>query len=96
MNNIRVSHGALDTAQANLKSKADQIESTLSSMDQQLSPLRDGWDGQARLAYDQAKAEWTQAMQNMHMLLAQISGGVGQANSAFQEADRSSAASFGG
>ncbi|MDO4716151.1 MAG: WXG100 family type VII secretion target [Propionibacteriaceae bacterium] len=92
--NLRVVHSALDTTQANLKGKADQIDAVLARMDQDLMKLSGSWDGQTKVAYQAAKDEWTKAMQAMQVLLMQISVGVGEANADFSATDRSNAALF--
>ena len=92
--NLRVVHSALDTTQANLKAKADQIDAVLARMDQDLMRLSGSWDGETKLAYQAAKDEWTKAMQAMQVLLVQISAGVGEANADFSATDRSNASLF--
>ena len=56
---LKVEFGALDTAAADIGTRANQIEARLNQLDADLAPLRADWTGEASAAYQSAKATWT-------------------------------------
>ena len=59
---IKVQHGHLDAGAADVMKAAKDIEARLDQLETELNPLRSDWNGNAKMAYDQAKAKWDQAM----------------------------------
>ncbi|MGN0064161.1 MAG: WXG100 family type VII secretion target [Nocardioides sp.] len=91
---IKVNHGSLEQGAADVRTAARRIESRLDELESQLNPLRNDWNGNAKLAYDQAKAKWDQAMTEMIELLDRASMGVSQSNDEYRQADQRGAGRF--
>ena len=68
---LRVDHGSLEAAAADLSSAVRAIGERLDRLDADLRPLHADWTGEAQQAYAVAQAAWTQAMRDMRSLLAQ-------------------------
>lgn len=85
---LKVNFGALETAAADIQASANQIQARLDELDRELAPLRADWTGSASEAYQVAKTKWTQAVNDMQQLLAQIGTAVQQSNSEYQSAER--------
>lgn len=93
---LRVDHGSLEAAAADLSSGVRAIDERLDRLDADLRPLHADWTGEAQQAYAVAQAAWTQAMRDMRSLLAQAAVDVAESNSSYLEADRRGARGFGG
>ncbi len=91
---IKVQHGHLDAGAADVMKAAKDIEARLDQLETELDPLRSGWNGHARTAYDQAKATWDRAMTEMTLLLQQASQGVDSSNAEYRAADARGANRF--
>ena len=91
---IRVDHGALDQAAADLKATARQIESRLNELEDELRPLASDWTGSAKESYRQAKNTWDTAMSEMIQLLEQVGIAVSTSNSEYKAADNRGAGRF--
>lgn len=94
MDGIRVNHAGLDQASADLANGVKEIDNRLNTLEQELAPLRSDWTGQAQVSYQQAKAKWDQAINDMKQLLADTSTTVAQSNADYQAADKKGAAAF--
>jgi WXG100 family type VII secretion target len=84
---IKVQHGRLEQGAADVMSAAKDIEARLDALESELNPLRSDWNGNAKLAYDQAKAKWDAAMSDMILLLNDASRGVAASNDEYRAAD---------
>ncbi len=93
---IRVDHAALDQAAADMAQKVREIAARLDDLEAELAPLRAGWSGQAREAYDVAKRQWDAAMHEMHALLDEAGRAVSRSNAEYRARDLAGAARFGG
>lgn len=92
MVDMRVNFGAIATAAADIQSGANEVQSTLDTMDQQLQPLRANWTGEASQAYEAAKAKWTTAITDMKTLLADIGREVQTGGEDYQATERTNTA----
>lgn len=81
---LKVTFGSLEAAAADIMTSANQIEGRLDALESELAPLRSDWTGSASSAYQQAKAQWDQGMNDMKLLLAEIGGAVRNSNSDYQ------------
>ena len=88
---LKVNFGALGTVAADIRTRANNIESRLGQLDGDLAPLRADWTGDASEQYQRAKAEWTAAINDMQALLADVGRSVDESNTAYQNADRTNA-----
>ena len=91
---IHVQHGHLDARAAAVMNAGPDIESRLDQLESELNPRTADWNGNAKKAYDQAKAKWDQAMQEMTLLLQQASQGVDSSNAEYKAADARGANRF--
>ncbi|MEJ7833886.1 MAG: WXG100 family type VII secretion target [Nocardioides sp.] len=94
MDGIRVNHGALDQAAADMNSTVKEIDDRMNRLESELEPLRSDWDGQAQNAYRTAKGKWDTAILEMRELLAQSQQTVGESNAEYMATDRRGAAHF--
>ena len=92
MSDMKVDFSALSTASGDIVSGANKLESILGSMDQSLQPLRANWTGQAAASYEGSKAKWTNAINDMKMLLTDIGKAVGTSNEDYQSTENRNAA----
>jgi 6 kDa early secretory antigenic target len=93
---LRVDHDGLDAAAADLFATVQEIDDRLNRLEDELTPLRADWVGNAQQAYASAKSRWDAAIAEMKELLGQTSQAVHQSNEEYRAADRRGAASFGG
>ena len=93
---LRVDHGGLDTAAADLLATVQEIDDRLNRLENELAPLRSDWVGSAQQAYATAQGRWDAAIAEMKELLAHTSRAVHQSNEEYRAADRRGAASFDG
>ncbi len=91
---IKVQHGNLEQGAADVMKAAKDIEARLDQLETDLNPLRADWNGNAKLAYDDAKKKWDQAMIDMTTLLGQASRGVDSSNQEYKAADQRGAGRF--
>lgn len=93
---LRVDHGGLETAAADLMTAVKNIDNRLTQLENELAPLRSDWTGQAQAAYTTAKGQWDQAMEDMRGILGSVGQAVSSSNDEYRSADQRGAASFGG
>ncbi len=91
---LQVDHGALDLAGSDVLGTARRIEARFATLESELGGLRGGWTGQARLAYDEAKAVWDRALTEMVSLLTEAGTAVHRANDEYRAADLRGARRF--
>ena len=84
---IKVQHGSLEAGAADVMKAAKDIEARLDQLENELNPLKSDWNGNAKMAYDQAKAKWDQAIADMIVLLQQASANVSTSNDEYKAAD---------
>ncbi len=94
LDGLRVNHGGLDTAAADLYATVKEIDDRMNRLESELAPLRSDWTGQAQTAYHTAKAKWDTAILEMRNLLDETSRTVTQSNADYMAADRRGAAAF--
>lgn len=94
LDGIRVRHGALDQAAADMYNTVKAIDDRMNRLESELEPLRSDWHGQAQNAYTVAKAKWDWAIQEMRDLLDESHQTVYQSNAEYMAADKRGAAQF--
>ena len=87
MIDLKVNHGGLDVAAADLTAASARLEETLRELESGLNARQVGWSGAAKDAYVPAKAEWNAAISTMRELLLQLGQTVARSNEAFAAAD---------
>ena len=91
---LKVNYGALDAASSDLDTGAKNIQNALDQMDTELQQLMTNWEGEAQLAYQHAKKEWTEGMTGMRDVLGRIGMLVAAANQDYGHTDRFNASKF--
>ncbi len=94
LDGIRVNHAAVDLVAADLYSTVQEIDNRMNQLEQELSLLRNDWDGNAQVAYQSAKDQWDWAIQEMKDLLDRTSATVYDSNQAYRDADHRGEAMF--
>ena len=93
---IKANYATIDQAGSDISDGARQIQETLDAMDAELQQLQQNWDGQAQQAYLQAKAKWSEGMNDMRQVLVAIGSHVSDASGSYRATDSSAALAFGG
>ena len=93
---IKANYATIDQAGSDISDGARQIQETLDAMDAELQQLQQNWDGQAQQAYLQAKAKWSEGMNDMRQVLVAIGSHVSDAPGSYRATDSSAAQAFGG
>ena len=93
---IKANYATIDQAGSDISDGARQIQETLDAMDAELQQLQQNWDGQAQQAYLQAKAKWSEGMNDMRQVLVVIGSHVSDASGSYRATDSSAAQAFGG
>ncbi|WP_134767913.1 WXG100 family type VII secretion target [Nocardioides sp. 1609] len=94
LDGIRVNHGALDQASADMYKTVQDIDERLNRLESELEPLRSQWGGDAQVAYAHAKRTWDDAILQMRNLLDDSQRTVFQSNQDYKDADKRGAAMF--
>ena len=94
LDGLRVNHAGLDVAADDLRRTVNDVDACLNRLEQELSPLRSDWTGNAQQAYVAAKARWDRAITEMRDLLDETGRTVQQSNAEYQAADQRGAAAF--
>ncbi len=94
LDGIRVNHGAVDQAAADMYQKVKDIDDRMNRLEAELEPLRSQWVGNAQEQYRVSKAKWDNAIQEMRDLLDKSSQTVYQSNAEYKAADARGAAQF--
>jgi WXG100 family type VII secretion target len=94
---LRVDPAAMNAATSDMAAAANSAAARLDQLEGYVKNLIDqGWQGDARNAYDIAKAKWDQAIAEMLQLLSQNAIAVNDANDAFMTTDKKNASLFNG
>jgi early secretory antigenic target protein ESAT-6 len=96
MSDFQVTPEALRAASDRLRSESARIEASLRGLEQEASRLRGNWDGVARVAYDNAQAQWSVTQEHMKDVLARIAAGAAQIADDYVDTDKRSAERFSG
>lgn len=94
LDGIRVTHGALDQAAADMYQTVKDIDDRMNRLESELAPLRSEWSGSQQQAYEVAKAKWDWAIREMRDLLDRSHATVYQSNDDYRAADQRGAARF--
>lgn len=74
--------------------KSREIESALGELDSKVSQLKASWDGDAKVAYEQAQREWNKQINEMNALLGRVSGKLVEVADGYSATDRRGAGRF--
>ncbi len=93
---ISVTPEQLQQISAQLTSGAGEVESILSTLAGQVSPLQGDWVGQAQARFEELWAEWQTSARNLHEALTGIAQLTQQAGAAYESNEQNIAATFRG
>lgn len=92
---LKVNHAGLDEAADDLMRIVTEIGARMSRLEQELTPLRSSWIGEAQQSYTEAKRRWDGAIEEMRDLLRSTSQQVTTSNADYRAADARGARAFG-
>lgn len=85
---------ALDSLQSNLKTAYSSVEEITNTLESKIEQNVDAWEGGAREAYYQKKAEWEKSIEELNQVLMQLSDAIGQINEQYQATEAANMKSF--
>lgn len=91
---IRVTPEQLDSLGARVAAGSGQIETELRALAGSIAPLGTDWAGMAQIRFLTLWQEWQRAAEQLHTALTGISQLLGQAGSAYAQAETQIAQSF--
>lgn len=91
-----VNYAAMETAQSQLRQAHGALVDEVRDLERKLETQLASWEGDARVAYREAKAQWDAAIDHMAQVLETASTTVGQISGTYQGTDASVARSWGG
>ncbi|AWB93609.1 WXG100 family type VII secretion target [Aeromicrobium chenweiae] len=93
---LAVSFGGLGNLAGEVAAGVAKLEARLNQLDQDLTPLKGDWTGEAAASYQQAKAKWDQAIQDLKLTLSQSGQAVNDSGDDYRRTETQNASSFGG
>ena len=91
---IKVSFSAIQQLATDVQNESNKIQTSLDTLDSEVKKLYGSWDGQAQQAYQNSKAKWDQKMADMHSILQELHGKVGEAGIQYQNPEARNASRF--
>ncbi|GAB3645213.1 WXG100 family type VII secretion target [Glycomyces tarimensis] len=93
MGRIQLSYEDLESAYAQIQSQSGEMEGTLTDLRTQLDNM--DWEGDDKVAYEEAKVQWDQAFAKINEILIGVGNAVNNAKERFAETEAANAARFG-
>lgn len=90
-----VNYSAMQTAQSQLQNAYSNLSEEIRALERKLETNLAQWEGDARVAYREAKAQWDAAMDHMQQVLNAAGNTVGQISGNYQTTDQTVAKSWG-
>ena len=84
MPDIVVDYHTINAAADDCKSTGGELEAQFHQLKQDLKPLIDSWEGDARAQYGEAQARWDKKFEDLKQLLAQIATALPQIADGYQ------------
>ena len=91
---IKVSFSAIQQLETDVQNESNKIQTSLDTLDSEVKKLYGSWDGQAQQAYQDSKAKWDQKMADMHSILQELHGKVGEDGIQYQNTEARNASRF--
>ncbi|GAA2345569.1 WXG100 family type VII secretion target [Dactylosporangium salmoneum] len=91
---IVVEFAALNQAAADISSALASMQSELDTVNSTVQPLVATWQSDAQEAFQQRKAEWTNAANDLHQLLNGIKSAVTKSAEIMQAREKANVAKF--
>lgn len=92
MSEIKVTFGALETAQTDVSGVAGRMTTQLEDLKRFLAPMVATWEGQAATEYQARQRQWDTAAANLASVLGQIGVALGTANESYRQVEQTNAA----
>jgi early secretory antigenic target protein ESAT-6 len=92
---VRATFGSLQAGEQDFASIYAQVVSITETLQNQLNASLGSWDGQARDAYNVARAKWTAAEESMAATLSNLRAVVGEASVSYPATESANAAAWG-
>ena len=93
---LAVSFGGLGNLAGEVQAGVTKLETRLLQLDQDLTPLKGDWTGEAAASYQQAKAKWDQAIADLKQTLQSSGQAVNDSHDDYKRTETTNASSFGG
>jgi 6 kDa early secretory antigenic target len=84
---IKVSFAAVEEAGANIRSSFSKMVQELDTLKQQLAPMAEAYEGQARDAWNAVQTDWNKAQEELNQVLSSIGTAVAQAAQDYRETE---------
>ena len=91
MSEIKVTFGALESAQSDVSGVAGRMTSQLEDLKRFLAPLVATWEGQAATEYQAKQRQWDTAAAGLASVLGQIGVALGMANESYSQVEQANA-----
>jgi WXG100 family type VII secretion target len=91
MSEIKVTFGALESAQTDVSSVAGRMTGQLEELKRFLAPMVATWEGQAATEYQAKQRQWDTAAANLAGVLGQIGVALGTANESYRQVEQANA-----
>jgi 6 kDa early secretory antigenic target len=91
MSEIKVTFGALETAQSDVSGVAGRMTSQLDDLKRFLAPMVATWEGQAATEYQAKQRQWDTAAVGLASVLQQIGVALGSANESYRQVEQANA-----
>lgn len=93
---LAVNFGGMDGLAGEIQAAVTTLRGRLDRLEQELAPLKGDWTGEASAAYQQAKAKWDQAINDLNATLQQTGAAVTDSSADYRRVENANRASFGG
>ncbi|NRQ48610.1 WXG100 family type VII secretion target [Aeromicrobium stalagmiti] len=93
---LAVSFGGLGGLAGEVGAAVTKLQSRLDQLDQDLTPLKADWTGEASASYQQAKGKWDQAIADLKMTLQASGQAVNDSHDDYKHTEGKNSAAFGG
>lgn len=84
---IKVTFGALRTAQDDVAGAAKRLDAQLADLRRMLAPLVSTWQGQAATDYQARQRQWDTAAADLNVVLANVGVALGHAHDGYRSAE---------
>jgi 6 kDa early secretory antigenic target len=91
MAEIKVTFGAIESAQADVSGTAGRMNSQLEDLKRFLAPMVATWEGQAATEYQAKQRQWDTAAAGLASVLQQIGVALGSANESYRQVEQANA-----
>jgi len=92
MTEIKVTFGALESAQSSVAGTAGRMIIQLDELKRYLAPMVASWEGRAAEEYVARQRQWDGAAAEMTAVLARIGAALGAANEGYHQVEQANAA----